>query len=116
VIKEILYKWFGIDAPRCPTCEVLQLQLEIVQRERDQILHQMLWADKSKVPEIPQTPEELRPVLPQYIPWRVRQQMMEAEDRKKAQLLAAKTKEMAESKPTSPEIEKLEEELGIKGA
>jgi hypothetical protein len=117
MIKELLYKWFGLEPPVCPTCEVLQIQLDAANREREKLLNTLLWAEKVKPVETPATSEELKPVLPQYIPWRVKQQMYEAEDRRKAELMRAKQKEMAETKtPVSESVAKLEEELGIKEA
>jgi len=44
------------------------------------------------------------PITPQFIPWRVKQQMLEAEDRQKSKLMKDKEKEIAE----------LEKELEIK--
>jgi hypothetical protein len=69
-----------------------------------ELLHRLL--DKDKI-EPPQTEkEEFKPVTPQFTPWRVRQQMLEAEDRAKADLMRAKAKEIAE----------LEKELGVSQA
>jgi hypothetical protein len=50
--------------------------------------------------------EEYEPIKPAFTPWRVRQQMLEAEDRQKARLM----------KDKSAEISALEKELGIPDA
>lgn len=110
MIKELLYKWFGLEPFPCQTCEVLRSQLDESNRERREILQKLL--EKDKPESVPSTkPEELHPIRPQFTPWRVRQQMLEAEDRKQAQLLKEKQKEMAEAR--KPGIEELEKELEI---
>jgi hypothetical protein len=73
-----------------------------IERQFNQVLLQKL-LDKDKPEPVPTTTEELKPIRPQFIPWRVRQQMFEAEDRKKAELLRGK----------AVEIEKLEKELNV---
>ncbi len=102
MVRQILEKWFGLDPRHCETCEILRIQLDESNRERKELLHRLLDKDK---PEPPATePQEFKPIQSQFIPWRVRQQMLEQEDRKKAELMRAKT----------AEIEELEKELGIK--
>lgn len=100
MIREILYKWFGLD-DSCKTCNVLREQLARSERERSELLQKIL--DRDKPPSEPAVMEEIRPIQPRIIPWSVRQQMLEAEDRKKAQIMREKAKEIAE----------LESELGI---
>jgi hypothetical protein len=109
MVKELLYKWFGLEPFPCQTCEVLRLQLDESNRERRQLLQQLLERDKPEPPV--ETKEELQPIRPQFVPWRVRQQMLEAEDRKQAQLLAEKKKEMESARKSS--IDDLEKELDI---
>jgi hypothetical protein len=105
LIKQLLCKWFGLDGS-CQTCAVLRAQLEKSDRERSELLSRLLDKDK----ETPEggKPEELVPIKPQFIPWRVRQQMLEAEDRKKAQLMKDKQNEMNDAR-----ISELEKELGV---
>lgn len=104
MIKELFYKWFGIEPIPCVTCEVLRIQLDESNRERKELLHKLL--DKVNPEPSPEVKEEYEPIKPQFTPWRVRQQMLEAEDRKKAQLLKGK----------KDEIDALEKELGIPDA
>jgi hypothetical protein len=101
MIKELMYKWFGLTPTPCGSCEILREQLDKSERERGDLLHRLL--DKDKPEPLPEKAEEYVPVRPQFTPWRVRQQMLEAEDRKQAELMRDKHKE----------IEKLEKELGI---
>jgi hypothetical protein len=94
MIKQILYKWFGLSDMPCETCEVLRQQLDKSERERSELLHRLL--DKDKTEPLSVKEEEYKPIQPQFTPWRVRQQMLEAEDRKQAQLIKDKAKEIAE--------------------
>lgn len=101
MIAQLLRKWFGLEEPHCETCEVLRVQLERSERERHQLLEKLLTPAPKEEITVPS--EELKPITPQVIPWRVRQQMYEAEDRRKAELMRQKAKEIAE----------LEKELGV---
>lgn len=101
IISELLRKWFGLVAPSCSTCEVLREQLAHSENERRNLLDRLLTKDR---PEALPEKEELEPIkTTNYVPWHVRQQMMEAEDRQKARLMKDRAKE----------IEDLEKELGI---
>jgi len=103
IINEVIRRWFGLDPRHCEACEILRAQLDESSRERKDLLNRLLDRDKIEPPTI--TPvEEYQPIKPQYTPWRVRQQMLEAEDRKQAALLKDKMKE----------IEDLEKEVGVK--
>lgn len=103
MIKELLYKWFGLDNT-CHTCQVLQERLDISERERRQLLDKVLELSSSKKePEPEIKTENLVPIMPQHVSWRVRQQMLEQEDRVKARLL----------KDKQDEIKELEKETGV---
>lgn len=105
MIKQLLAKWFGLDLDvPCETCEVLREQLQKSDSERSELLHRLLDRDKPEPPLA--IPEEFKPVKPQFTPWRVRQQLLEQEDRKQAELLKKKAQEISE----------LENELGINNA
>lgn len=101
MIRQLLEKWFGLDPSHCETCEVLREQLHKSEVERRELLNRFLDKDKVEPPSTEQP--EFKPINPQFTPWRVRQQMFEAEDRKQAQLLKDKEKELSG----------LEKELGI---
>lgn len=103
IINEVLRRWFGLDPRHCEACEILRAQLDESSRERKDLLNRLLDRDKVEPPTNVSL-EELQPLQPSYTPWRVRQQMLESEDRKKAQLMRDKVKE----------IEDLEKEVGIK--
>ena len=101
MLGEILRKWFGLEPVRCEVCEVLRTQLDESNRERKELLTRVLNPTQSEPLSVKE--EEPQPIRPQVIPWKVRQQMLESEDRKQAQLMRDKKKE----------IEELEKELGI---
>lgn len=103
MVKELLYKWFGLEPFPCGTCELLRIQLDESNRERRELLTRLLEKDRPE-PTQPVKTEEYRPIQSQFVPWRVRQQMLEAEDRKKAELL----------KRHKDEVDELEKELGVK--
>lgn len=103
MITELLKKWFGLPlVPACNTCDVLRDQLEQSNVERRELLQKLL--DRGVAEPAPSlVSEELKPITPQFIPWRVKQQMLEQEDAQKAKLMREKQKE----------ITQLEQELGV---
>lgn len=103
MMKQLFYKWFGLTPPSCETCDVLREQLAGSERERRELLHRLLNAGKPESVVIPQVEEMPEPVGRPFTPWRVKQQMLEAEDRKTVQLTRDKMKE----------IEDLEKELDV---
>jgi len=107
-----MYKWFGLDPIPCAACEVLKESLSLERQLNKVLLDKLL--DKDKTEPTPLPKEEYKPINPQFTPWRVRQQMLEAEDRKQAELIKAKQREMKEIRDAS--IDKLEKELGVDDA
>jgi len=101
MFKQLMYKWFGLTDAPCETCEILRMQLAESNAERKDLLHRLLEPKQVEPPSIPN--EEHVPITPQFTPWRVKQQMLEAEDRAKAKLM----------RDRSAEIDKLEKEVGI---
>jgi len=88
------------DSKVCESCETLKAQLALSNHEKERLLNRLL--EKPNENQVTSTPD-VKPLLPSSgIPWRVRRQALESEDREKAKLL--KTKES---------VEDLEKELGI---
>jgi hypothetical protein len=106
MIKKILYKWLGLEDESCPTCELLKMQLAACDMERKDLLNRLINPIEKKE-EVIDT-RDLEPIQSGYIPWSVRRQMLEKEDRVKAQVLREKEKEILDSK-----IPELEKELGV---
>src|SRR5687767_6423356 len=110
----------------CNSCEVLKTQLEAANYQINQLTQ--AWINKDKIVISPPSTEVLKLIMPRHVPWRVRQQELEAEDRKAAELMRAKTKEInippaekkeenqsinVENVDRSKSIEELETELGV---
>ena len=89
----------------CPTCESLRTQLERVQAENQRLMNHLL--NPPKPEERTGPPKVPEPIPPRTIPWNVRRQMLEAEDREKARILRDKEEEV------KAENEILEKEVGV---
>lgn len=105
MIKELLYKWFGVEPSLCETCEVLKIQLELERQEKKELLNLVIEQHKPTKEET-KPPAELKPIMTRPIPWKVRQQALEAEDRVKAKIIKENKLEG---------IEELEKELDLAG-
>lgn len=84
----------------CKSCNTLLSMLDIANFEKKQLLEKLLHKDEP----IPQPEINYEELKPKNIPWQVRRQMLEQEDRIKAKLM----KEVPKSS-----IEDLEKELNI---
>ena len=87
----------------CQSCETLKIMLEQSNYEKKQLLDKLLNPIQSEK----SVPVEYEPIQPKNIPWAVRRQMLEAEDRIKAKLMKDAPV------PKSASLEVLEKELGI---
>ena len=80
-----LIKWYKEwrEANVCESCETLKQQLEIANYEKKMLLDKL-----TKEPEAPLPVNKEIPVsVPKMIPWNVRRQMLEREDREKAKAM-----------------------------
>lgn len=99
------------DEQICKSCETLRQQLEIANYEKNELLHKLL-----KDPEpIPVQNEPVKITRPRMLPWNVRRQILEKEDREKAKLMRTAPKPISEVKDDTERIstEELEKELEI---
>ena len=101
------YRWMMKEPEPCQNCDMLRTMLASEQYEKKQLLNTILEMGKPNI-EIPPTEAErdLKPVQVRHIPWRVRQQMLEQEDRVKAEIIRKKKKE-------EEDIAKLEKEMKV---
>lgn len=76
----------------CLSCETLKDQLARVNDEKKQLLDSILEANKPVV-EQPRT-DDKESIQSKFVPWRIRQATLEAEDRQRAGLLKKKQEEM----------------------
>lgn len=88
----------------CPTCDTLRQLLETEKFENKQLLDRLLFVPSN--PPVEQNGEPI-PIRQNPISLRVRREMLEKEDRAKAQVLQRKEKELTYS------TEDLEKVLGI---
>ena len=107
----------------CKSCELLQRALEAETLEKRQLLQKFVYTEVSAPPITVNTPE---PMLPKIVPWHIKRQMLEAEDREKAAAMRRHQEEVriaSQNKNKSPSndsiqsneisIEELEKELAI---
>ena len=88
----------------CQSCENLKHQLEVVYYEKKQLLEKIL-----EKPTIETTKEPTMVTLPsRNVPWNVRRQMLEQEDREKAKLIR--------EAPNAVSTEQLEKDLDFGSA
>ena len=89
----------------CRSCELLEMQLAIERGEKQELLKKILNPPQPVV--IQQEPPAI--TIPKAVPWHVRRQMLEREDREKAKLMRDAPKPAVDKVST----EDLEKELGI---
>lgn len=90
------------DSHICKSCETLQAQLELANFEKRQLLDRIL-----AKPEVEVAKPPIEMTRPLNIPWGVRRQMLEAEDREKARLMRQAPK------PEPIPTEDLEKDLNL---
>jgi len=100
------------DARVCSSCETLKHQLEIANYEKRELLNKLI-----REPEQPVTnPVNYNEIRPRTVPWNVKRQELEAEDRRRAQLMKEKEKELKVVSSDSikdSSVDELEKELGV---
>ena len=92
----------------CRNCQTLRDLLETERHTNKQLLNTIIELTHPK-PIVQQVTNEKQP-LQTAVSWRIRQQMLEAEDKKRAGLIREAEQEKVESKKTT---EQLERELGV---
>lgn len=68
----------------CESCETLKMQLSIANDDKARLLDRLL---QKPEPEARIDTTELKPIIPRHVPFAVRKQMLEAEDRERARLM-----------------------------
>ena len=67
-----------LESQVCQSCEVLKVELAKERREKEMLLSHIL---HPKSEELPVRNENPTPILPRHVPWTVKQQELEAQDR-----------------------------------
>lgn len=88
----------------CQSCETLKSELAAVRFQNEQLMKNILDIVHPPKPESVQV--DTSNFKPLATSWRIKQQMLEAEDRKAAQVLKEKKQEMYESSKTTQQLEK----------
>lgn len=92
----------------CQSCETLKMQLSIANHEKQEMLNTILALSKPAEREQTSPAVDYEKLRPRMTTWNVRKQMLEAEDRKAAQVLAEQKK-----KSIGDQIADLEKEVGL---
>jgi hypothetical protein len=97
----------------CSSCETLKAQLAIANHEKERLIELIVHPLQNNTANFPEVKPEL--ITPKVVPWKVRQQQLETDDREKARLMRAKEKEATELRMNKPSqsVQELEKELGI---
>lgn len=94
---------YKVEKP-CDSCETLRQQNEFLRQDNDRLLTRIL--TPAVVLERPEAiPDNVTPLRKGHIPWNVRRQSLEAEDRQKAKLQRDAPKAVA-SDTSTEELEK----------
>jgi len=94
----------------CESCETLKSQLATVNHEKEILLQRIMEKPEKEVERMVAPPmQHMRP--PVHTPWRVRQQMLEANDREKARATRDATKPDSNTEVTKAEQEAFEKEV-----
>lgn len=103
-IERMWNQWleYKTDKRICRNCEFLRIQLEAERIEREKLLDRIT---KPNIPVEIVTPQpDLKPMGKRYVPFRVRQQMIEQEQLQSVELLKKKLQEI--NHPTENEVAK----------
>lgn len=92
-----------------PRVEILERELASVKAERDKLLDVILKREEPEEIELPTNPLP-KPVRVRHVPWAVRREMLEKEDRKAARDKAERLAELSETPRTAEDMERIIEE------
>lgn len=95
----------------CPTCDVYRVQLDLANYDKKKLLELIEKMNNPPVAEEKEPPLEVKPIQSRSVPWNVRKNMLETEDKLAAEKLRAKA---AEIKDDSEKLDDLEKEVGVK--
>lgn len=90
----------------CPSCDVLREQLNLANTEKQRLLDLILEKNRPEIPVPQLVPQPISKT--NYMPWKVRQQLLEEEDRQKARILREKELEKEMGISDAPEHQSVE--------
>lgn len=96
----------------CNSCEMLKTQINILNSTNSDLIKQIVFLTTPKSVETQPLPDnDTKPIqTTKHMPWRMKQAMLEAEDRVKAEVLKQRENEIAAAEKSTEELEK---ELGL---
>jgi len=94
----------------CKGCEILREQLTITNFEKKQLLDRFVLVSAPTPSPETIVPE---PIAPKMVPWRVKRELLEAEDRAKAQAIRRQKEDVAKASASEISVAELEKELAI---
>lgn len=114
IFSKLLHKWFDIEPDSCPTCEVLGFQLDIIRRDNERLLMRVIAPNIAANESAPNEDEPQVIRGRNFVPMRVRQQLIQENDRRTLTLMQEHKKQMDTnknvnqdtSKPENPEVMK----------
>ena len=93
----------------CNSCEAYKMQLSIVNQQNEKLINKLTKPEKEVIANV--MGEAPKPLQTRQVPWSVKRQQLESESKLRAAELRQKIN--AENNAAKPDIEKLENELGI---
>jgi hypothetical protein len=94
--SRIMEKLFNLTPQVCQSCESLKLMLDR-QLDINRELTNSIISQTKVQPEPIQSNETFKPISPLHTPWRVRQQLLENEDRAKAAIMRKTNEELEQA-------------------
>jgi len=95
----------------CVTCEALKMELSLAHIQINTLQSALINPVKTEEPKTDTS--GLKPILPTRVPWKVRQQMLEREDRHAAELIRKNNESKSSNNPDLISLEDLEKEMKI---
>lgn len=95
IITRILEKWLTLEPVICQSCEHWKLLLEQERVEKNKLLNMIVEMSRPIVPTQQTSSQAPKPIRPSYVPWQIRRAELEANDRKQAQILQEREREIA---------------------
>lgn len=100
------------DSRICQSCETLKHQLEVMSYTQRELVKTITEISKPEVP-VSNEVRDYEPIKPRTVPWQVKRQLLEEEDRVKARIISENEK-LNKKLQEEASINKLESELGVK--
>lgn len=95
------------DNKYCAGCDAKGAEIEALKQERDRLLNHILNPISKQNSVQVDKDEDLQPIMPSNLPWKIRRRMLEENDRKQAEARKNAPKPDAEIAKENEELEKV---------